>query len=96
MSRAYNWAEDHISKLEKRIEALEPERKEPATPLSPIPRAKGKQVKGGWRLDFDWVDKLCREVEKATGYPVTHECTEEIVVRMEALLLASNSRKIES
>ena len=37
MSRAYNWAEDQISKLEKRIEALETEREKP-----PVPRRRLK------------------------------------------------------
>ncbi len=61
---------------------------------SPIPRAKGKEADGGWKLDFDWVDKLGREVEKSTGYFVTHECTEEIILRTEALLLSSTDRRL--
>lgn len=51
-----------------------------------IPRATAQEAKVGWRLDFDWVDKLGQEVEKKTGYAVTHECTEEIVLRVEGIL----------
>jgi hypothetical protein len=53
---------------------------------SPIPRASGDDAKGGWRLDFKWLQKLSREIESATGYQITIECTQEAVLRAEALL----------
>jgi hypothetical protein len=53
---------------------------------SPIPRASGDDAKGGWRLDFKWLQKLSREIENATGYQITIECTQEAVLRTEALL----------
>jgi hypothetical protein len=52
---------------------------------SDIPSAKPSEAMGGWRVDVDWLSDMQTNVEKATGYGVTLECVEEIVLRTAAL-----------
>ena len=60
---------------------------------SVVPPAKPSDAEGGWRVDVDWLSDMQTEVEKATGYGVTLECVEEIVLRVAALALPSAEGK---
>ena len=60
-----------------------------SSPVRQAPRSTGSDKEIGWRLDVKWLEKLRDDVEKTTGYNVTLECVEEIVLRTEAILWPS-------
>lgn len=46
----------------------------------PWPRATGRAAEDGWTLDPDFLDKAARESETRTGYAVTLESVEDILL----------------
>ena len=52
-----------------------------ASPVAePWPRATGRAAEDGWTLDPDFLDKAARESETRTGYAVTLESVEDILL----------------